>query len=201
MEAQLGPVSSPDGFLGEESSIEATCFSVSNPSSAFVTAETWLANQGSSNYWIEAGLAYGAPVGARSYFYYADDRPGYGYYEHDDTSDSVTLGTIYAVNIDQQTATSFHVSAGPFSGLSSSWPSGYLFNVLQTGSETYAGGTAATILASSRYLHFYNQSNSILADWYYGSDSTYTWTQPTTWGTITQITANWQYRYNTVTSC
>ncbi len=194
-------VSSPDAFHGQVSPIEATCLSVSNPSSNFDTAETWMSNTTVDDYWIESGIAYGDPEGASTYFYWADDRPGSGYYEHDDTTDSVTAATYYNSEMSVDTSTSYDVSMGPFYGVSSGWPSGYSFYTLQTGSETSDGATAASILASSDSLYYYNASNVLTYEWSYGANDTYAHTVPSTWGTITTVTANNHYRYNTVTSC
>ena len=65
-------------------------------SSNFVTEEMWLAtNNGSGNYWVETGMAYGAPQGSTRYWFWADNRPnGGGYHEHD-LSISTAFGTIY----------------------------------------------------------------------------------------------------------
>ncbi|GIH15838.1 hypothetical protein [Rugosimonospora africana] len=65
-------------------------------SSNFVTEEMWLAtNNGSGNYWVETGMAYGAPQGSTRYWFWADNRPnGGGYHEHDLTI-STAFGTTY----------------------------------------------------------------------------------------------------------
>jgi hypothetical protein len=65
-------------------------------SSNFVTEEMWLAtNNGSGNYWVETGMAYGAPQGSTRYWFWADNRPnGGGYHEHD-LSISTAFGTTY----------------------------------------------------------------------------------------------------------
>jgi hypothetical protein len=54
-------------------------------SSNFVTEEMWLlTNNSSGAYWVELGMAYGAPQGSTRYFFWADNRPnGGGYHEHD----------------------------------------------------------------------------------------------------------------------
>jgi hypothetical protein len=193
-------VASPASFLGQVSYIEATCLSVSNPSSNFATSETWMSNSADDT-WIESGIAYGNPQGASEYFYWADDRPSYGYFEHDDTTDSVTAATYYESNMSVDTSTSYDVSMGPWYGVSDDWPSGYVFDTLQTGSETSDGATAATILSSSESLYYYNASDVLQTDWTYGPYNTSAYTTPATWGTETTITANEHYRYNTVTSC
>lgn len=66
-------------------------------SSNFVTQEMWERTAGniSGNWWVEVGMAYGAPQGSTRYFFWADNRPnGGGYHEHD-LSISTTLGQVY----------------------------------------------------------------------------------------------------------
>lgn len=65
-------------------------------SSNFVTEEQWLLTDNSSSaYWVELGMAYGAPQGSTRYFFWADSRPnGGGYHEHD-LSISTTFNYTY----------------------------------------------------------------------------------------------------------
>jgi hypothetical protein len=51
---------------------------VGNTGSNFITAEVWLAR---GSYWVEQGMAYGFPRNDR-YWFWADNRPTYGYAEH-----------------------------------------------------------------------------------------------------------------------
>ena len=68
----------------------------STDTSTFVTSEMWLATDNSDGgYWVEEGQASGYPTGSASPFYYwADNRPGLGYSEHD-LSIAFDLNTAY----------------------------------------------------------------------------------------------------------
>ncbi len=199
MIANFGPLGPPKGFLGEESAIRETCLSVSNPSSTFDDVETWI-ESGSSN-WIEAGISYGAPEGAQKYFFWADQRPGYTYYEHDDTTDTVASGTYYNFNIYQASSTSYHVTDGLWNGLSQPWPTGYLFDTLQTGSETLNGATGASIRSNHTELEYYDQTDTLTLYWKEGLLTTFPNQNPSTWGTVTTVSPNYSYTFVTVNSC
>lgn len=119
---QFGGNGTGDIFQGDEVATHASCISITSPSTSFVTSETWMVDYSSGQpYWIEAGQAYGYPSGARSYFYWADDRPGHGYAEHDDTSDpppGTANGDNYRADIYHASSTSYLVYSGTYSGVS-----------------------------------------------------------------------------------
>jgi hypothetical protein len=129
--------------------VHGRCLSVANPSSAFVTAETWVSYSASSD-WIEAGQAYGVPEGARSYFYWADQRPGHQYYEHDDTAAGPDPLQGYDTSVSADGSTEFYVQSGPYFGYSTGWPTNYNFDALQAGSETYYHGSSSSVYDSAR---------------------------------------------------
>lgn len=97
---RLGVASLPYGFRGDYVLLHPRCLDIDS-AAHFVTSETWLANfVGASGYWIEAGVAVGAPVQlGQPYFYWADDRPGHGYLEHDDSVNSPDLSQSYSIGI------------------------------------------------------------------------------------------------------
>lgn len=200
MLANFGPLPSPTGFHGWEDKLYAQCLSVSNPSANFDDVETWMSVSGGSN-WIEAGINYGNPEGASENFFWADVRPGYGYYQHMDTTDTVNPANLYTFNIYQASTTSYHLTVGPWNGLSSPWPTNQRFALLQAGSETTNGATAASIFVRTRDLSYYDVSNTLHSGWTNGVYATGTSSTPSTWGSITTLTANSFYQYDTVSSC
>src|SRR5581483_6362621 len=119
--------------------INVHCLKVNN-TSYFATDELWVADS-TGSYWTEEGMAYGAPRTDR-YWFWADQRPGHPYSEHDrpdlphalDTDYSATIeyaGTDGNWNVYQNDGTPIGTSTSNFSP-----PSGWL----DAGSES----TAAT---------------------------------------------------------
>lgn len=88
---------SADAIYGLNQGLDVRCLGPMGAptSSNFVTEEMWLFTDDSfSSYWVETGMAYGAPQGSTRYWFWADNRPGGGYHEHD-LSIPITLGTTY----------------------------------------------------------------------------------------------------------
>jgi hypothetical protein len=150
--AVLGPVASPHAFTGVVSSIRVECLSDTN--SGYINDETWLANS-SADTWIEAGVDR-YESGSGKVFFWADQRPG-SYNNHYDTTDTVDTTDFYNFNIYSDSSTTFHVTDGDWDGESTGWPSGYLFDTLETGTETFNGATGVSELGNSKGLEFYNQ--------------------------------------------
>jgi len=88
----------PGTIYGINQGLNVHCLGPMNAptSSNFVTQEQWLAtNNSSGQYWVEVGMAYGAPQGSTRYMFWADNRPnGGGYHEHD-LSITAALNTYY----------------------------------------------------------------------------------------------------------
>jgi hypothetical protein len=76
--------------------LNVDCLKVNN-TDYFVDDEIWVASSGAS-YWVEEGMAYGAPRTDR-YWFWADNRPGSQYYEHDRPDLAVSLNTDYSVTL------------------------------------------------------------------------------------------------------
>lgn len=195
--AEQGP-EGQGAFSGETSFIHAQCLSDSS-SAYFVTAEMWLADN-AANDWIEAGIAYGSPVGDRKYFYTAEQpQNGRPYVERDDMVNSVSSSQGYGMEIYRRTSTTFYASSGPDTVATGSWSSNHSFDLLQTGTETSGG--SATVFASSYNLGYYNSSDNYVDGWKYGSYNVYGDLVPNSWGFVTDVAQNHHYRYGTVTSC
>ena len=84
---------------GSQGTINYQCLYTPSPGSYFATAELWQGtdNSQSGAYWVEEGAAYGAPENFTYYWFWADNRPSYGYAEHDITSQTPSINTNYAV--------------------------------------------------------------------------------------------------------
>ena len=80
-----------------------TCLYSPNTSSNFTNEELWEGTAGSlgllEGYWVETGGAYGYPNGNTRYWFWADNRMGYGYTEHVHLSQTAKLNTDYDVVI------------------------------------------------------------------------------------------------------
>lgn len=100
----------PNPIHGIAESLDANCLYTSSASSNFVTQEMWLAtNSSPGTYWVEEGMAYGAPQGGLRYWFWADNRPnGGGYHEHDLTI-AANLNTRYAAKITYAGSSTFNV--------------------------------------------------------------------------------------------
>lgn len=138
----------------------------------FVNNELWISEDSSSNYSVEQGQKDGANFSGCSfsnpYWFWADDRPCCGYYEHDE---GVAVISQLYVDYIWQTAPNqytllFGPSGGPYtvsvSGLGGG-DEGAPF-ALEAGSETTStGGIANNGLAAYDYLYYYLNGN-----WDYG---------------------------------
>jgi hypothetical protein len=196
---EVGPTTGGSGFDGTNGYIHGACLYNSSQSSHFTTAETWLGFTQTGNYWIEAGLAVGFP-GSGKYFFWADNRPGHGYSEHDDPTDYPDNLHYYYFDIDTIGSGQFDVLIGPYSGLSTGWSTSAIANQITTGSETNGGASAAYGLSSQ--LSYYTTTNADHAGWVWGGGSTYTYSSPSSWGFENTISANNWYSYGTqTTSC
>ena len=198
---RLGVASSPYGFRGVYVNMHPKCMQI-NSSSYFLTSETWLANYvGSSTYWIEAGVAVGAPKSTSKYFYWADNRPSYGYFEHDDGSDTPSSSQFYGIGISPNSNdTSYFAYVGPYSGNSSLWPAAYVFDHLDAGTETSTGGVSHYLTSTKDMGLFYGTNgNSFRDGWYY--DSGENAHNASTWNSVNTITADHYYSYYNETSC
>ena len=187
-------------FIGDSVYPKSSCLVVTSPSAAAVTNETWMLN---GSYWVEAGQAYGYPVGGRRYYYWADQRPGHSYSEHDDTSSSTpSLGTGYLDYIDQASSTSYFAESGPWSGTSTGWASGYTFASLQTGTETFDDGEEVAERGESYNLAYFNTpSNAVHNGWTYGTNKPTKSPDPTDWGSISTVSRYSAYDINATSTC
>jgi hypothetical protein len=131
------------GAYGE---ITANClYFPKNSTSASVTNEIWDGQSG--KYWTEAGVTSGQ--GGNGYdsrrWFWADDRPGYGYYEHYPNISSAGSGD-YGLEIYYVGNGSWHVLGGnnySVIGISSSQPAGSTGDV--TGGTEYMGAANSGI--------------------------------------------------------
>jgi hypothetical protein len=194
---RVGPTSGSSGFYGAYGYIHAACLSNSNAPFDFTTDETWLSFP-TGNYWVEAGLAYGDPFYGK-YFYWADQRPGGGYHEHDDPTDLPDNTTPYYFDISYIGSGNYDVLIGPMSGTSTGWSSP-IANRIDTGTE--ASGGAVSVWGSSSGLGYYTLANAAHNYWTWSGGNTYSFQDPSSWGIVQTVTSNRFYRIGTqTTSC
>jgi hypothetical protein len=144
--------------------LNVSCLTTANPSSNFVTEEMWLGTGSSSTgqYWVEEGMAYGAPQGASRYYFWADNRPnGGGYHEHDLTI-SASLHTNYVDDIIWIPPNSWGVYRGGTS-LGTSTVNGGTSLWESTGEETT--NTSAQAAATMTGLWYKNTSDTWVENW------------------------------------
>lgn len=166
---------SAEQVYGISETLNVSCLGPMNaPTSRnFVTEEQWLttAENTVGNYWVELGMAYGAPQGSSRYFFWADQRPGGGYHEHD-LSISANFHQDYGDEIEYAGNNSWTVSRdGTVLGTSTHniGPS-YSAN---TGEELTANtGEAAATMSDLTHKHPAPGGPAWIADWPGGSVST-----------------------------
>ena len=129
-------------------------------------------------HWIEAGLAVGSPEGGRRYFFWADQRPGGGYHEHDDTNYSPDPSTAYQFAIVSQGTGNFSVGTGT-GGTSTAWGSD-MPTELHTGTET-SGGTAS-VYGGSQGLGYINNVGGTHPGWNWSGGNPFSFQDPSNWG-------------------
>jgi hypothetical protein len=117
--------------------LNVDCMDVENTGSNFITAEVWLIR---GNYWVEQGMAHGYPRNDR-YWFWADNRPNYGYAEHDRNDLPHALNTSYLVEIE-------HFTTG-----SSSW--------LVYQDNTYVGTSTSNFSEASTRLDTGSESTTM----------------------------------------
>lgn len=196
--AELFPDSDGPVFRGVSSSLRTSCMYTSRPNKDTVVVQTFL-DQNDKGHWIEAGLAHGAPEGARDYFYWAHDRPGATYKEHDDEIHNVSRGYWYHQSVIAITAQEFQVQIGPYTGLSDNWARNYLFTNVYTGTETISqnelGQTA--VRGGGADLTWYGPNNDHHDKWVYGTQHTKPLQVPIGWGFVHTLTLDEHYATGT----
>ncbi len=77
------------------------CLYESSPSNNFVDEQIWEGtdNDSSGTYWVETGMSEGAPWGSGRVFFWADNRPTYGYAQHPVNGMAANLNTNYSLQI------------------------------------------------------------------------------------------------------
>jgi hypothetical protein len=189
----------PYGFRGLKASIHAQCLSVADEVHGFVTDEAWITNtQGM----IEAGQEYGDANIGRRYFFWADLRPGHDYYEHRDTSHIPNSSTSYSTQITPDGPILYYAQSGPYSGESAGgWANNYVFEALETGTETSKGAISTYFGATGSLGLWYGNPILYRDMWQFGpSGHTHDASDPG-WGFTIQVTKDVWYRYGNTTVC
>ena len=97
--------------------VSAKCLADDPRFYGFATQELWVNtdNEGTPGpYWIEQGMAVGAPLSqGLLYWFWADSRVGGGYYEHDLTNLSIGLSTDYPEGIHRHDASTWYLERTP----------------------------------------------------------------------------------------
>src|SRR5271165_2439813 len=99
---------------GSNGYLYAQCMHVNDPSTDFLDQEMWQGtdNSNTGNYWVETGATIGTPEGNLRYWFWADNRPNYGYYQH------FPSGTM---NLDQYYYLSFNYNGSNKWGVGGPW--------------------------------------------------------------------------------
>jgi hypothetical protein len=153
----------------------------------FINDELWVGKYGTNNNWTEAGFTYGGGVDGR-YFFWADNRPGHPYFEHDEYGLPANLDVgwdVYIVHRDPgsdiwdvyENLTYVGSSTDQFTSAA---------NALQTGSETTAN-TAVRTDADSKNLKWIGAGHAYNSDWADGSS----WSHLSVYGPGSAYNINW----------
>ena len=120
----------------------------------FASQEIWVGTNGSNNgsYWVENGMSRGSPqsAGAGIYWFWADNRPCCGYFEHD-FLDTIRTSTTYNAKINYIGNNSWNVYRdgnllSPGTSTSNPPPSHYLESGLEvTNTHAHVNGTGASL--------------------------------------------------------
>jgi hypothetical protein len=149
------------------------CLYSPNTSSNFTTEEMWQGTDSDpyGDYWVETGGAYGYPKGDSRYWFWADERPGYGYSEHDLSSPAADLETVYSTLLAYEGSDSWNVYVnGSEVGHSvDNPPYGYY---LSAGTEITAASGARSV-GHDNYLAWYDTSDNLHYGWYSGNNHAY----------------------------
>jgi hypothetical protein len=145
---------------------------VNDPTTTFDDDELWILDD-TGTYWVEQGMAYGDPADQSlprniAYWFWADDRPQYGYFEHDRRDLSVNNDQDYTANITFVVTTVWNVSRDGVSlGQSTNNFSGPAYE-LRAGSESNAYQQHVDVRV--KFLKWLNTSNSWQNDWIDGTN-------------------------------
>jgi hypothetical protein len=156
---------SPDNWGVDTATINVSCLRTPNGTgSDFITAEYWVGTNNDPNgqTWIEQGMAYGNPVGAQHYWYWADERPGHPYAEHDQLGLSANTNTDYQSSIHYIGNNQWNVlRGGNTEGMSVANPPNS--NFLQAGVEMTNGNAFVDGIAKS--LAYYKTDDTVHSGW------------------------------------
>jgi hypothetical protein len=123
----------------------------------------WQGTDSNTNlgYWVELGAAYGNPQGAKRYWYWADNRPGGGYHEHDQVGQPLSLNTTYSLEVVFSSGSTWDVLGPfPFATSTGSPPHG---SALEAGTEITSNGPRSVGHISS--LEYFDTSFGIHDGW------------------------------------
>jgi hypothetical protein len=135
--------------------------SVSYPESEFIDNEMWVVK---GEYWVEAGLTYGEPWGPNNDFFWADERPKYGYSQHNYPYANWQYNELYDDNIHYIGSSDWEVTIGPFAGKVSKESMAAPAYTLQTGLEVSSANGYHTF-SSSSYMSYYTLGNVYTNYW------------------------------------
>jgi hypothetical protein len=156
-------------FHGSDLNIRSNCLSVPNEFTDFVDNDSWVVNGGA---WIEGGMidgtfasnpGSGSHTATTPHFFWADNRPSYGFYSH--LGPGASMNTYYNDTLRYQGGNRWDVNVGPYSG--SSYP---LFGgapLIEAGTETTT--KSASSYSSQSSLSWYDQYGGYHHDWQDGS--------------------------------
>ena len=171
-QASFGPLLPGYIMKGDGMSIEVDCLQVPDPNQAFVTAETWVATNGSTDNWVEAGLSFGAPNGGTIVTFWADQRPGGGYHEHPGGAGSGSRLAYYGERIQQATSSTWNVQIGVLNGVSTANPGPSIY--IGAGSETNESNTAYTKVSMfTKNMGFFDGNGNFKLAWGYSHGHAY----------------------------
>jgi hypothetical protein len=129
-------------------------------STGFIDNEMWVVKNG---YWVETGLTYGNPWGANNDFFWADNRPGYGYAQHRYLHANWQDNTYYAADIHWVSGGTWEVGVGPYTGNKSTSNFEAPAYSIETGTEV--ASTSPHTYGSSSSMGYYDLNGGFHSGW------------------------------------
>lgn len=139
---------------GTYANMDVQCLAEPSPANNFVDEEIWEGTDNSpqANYWVETGMTEGTPWGSSRTFFWADNRPNYGYSQHQITGIAANINTWYSLEVhDLSNSTWGAYIDGTLYGYSTNNPT--FSEAMEGGSEiTNTGVRAAASFSSLAYV-------------------------------------------------
>jgi hypothetical protein len=147
---------------------------LSSGSTGFVTNDMWIVESKSEPHWVEAGITDGESTGGSRKLFWADDRPGSGFYQH--LGGSASLETAYGDKIYYKGSENWSAEIGGFGGTSTS--NSMSPNLIRTGTEE-TPQAAANVCSEQYNLEWLEPStNKWHSGWTNGKEASLSQSEP-----------------------